>query len=80
MQLGMRLLIVNLVFKDTKWAETNAGFAPGTANTFRNMLGLSEAKWEEKEEEHELTQQSVHPANDFKHSTLFDFLGQADDF
>jgi hypothetical protein len=25
-----------------------AGFGPGTANIFRNMLGLSEAKWEDK--------------------------------
>src|SRR5438128_4660451 len=25
-----------------------AGFGPGTLNIFRNMLGLSEAKWEEK--------------------------------
>ena len=28
-----------------------AEFGPGTANVFRNMLGLSEAKWENKEEE-----------------------------
>jgi hypothetical protein len=27
-----------------------AGFGPGTANIFRNMLGLPEAKWKEKEE------------------------------
>jgi len=25
-----------------------AGFGPGTANIFRNMLGLSESKWEDK--------------------------------
>ncbi|HET7148248.1 MAG TPA: hypothetical protein VFI73_07090, partial [Candidatus Nitrosopolaris sp.] len=24
-----------------------AGFGPGTANVFRNMLGLSESKWED---------------------------------
>ena len=24
-----------------------AGFGPGTANIFRNMLGLPEAKWED---------------------------------
>jgi uncharacterized protein YecE (DUF72 family) len=28
-----------------------SGFGPGTANIFRNMLGLSDAKWENKEEE-----------------------------
>jgi uncharacterized protein YecE (DUF72 family) len=26
-----------------------AGFGPGTVNIFRNMIGLPEAKWEEKE-------------------------------
>jgi len=25
-----------------------AGFGPGTANIFGNMLGLPEAKWEDK--------------------------------
>ena len=25
-----------------------AGFGPGTANIFRNMLGLPEAKWEDR--------------------------------
>ena len=25
-----------------------AGFGPGTANVFRNMLGLPQAKWEDK--------------------------------
>jgi uncharacterized protein YecE (DUF72 family) len=58
-----------------------AGFGPGTANAFRNMLGLSEAKWEEKKEDLELQEQkSVHTYNDFKQSTLSDFLGQPDDF
>ena len=28
-----------------------AGFGPGTVNIFRNMIGLPEAKWEEKEME-----------------------------
>ena len=27
-----------------------AGFGPGTANIFRNMLGLSDAKWDDKVE------------------------------
>jgi uncharacterized protein YecE (DUF72 family) len=50
-----------------------AGFGPGTANVFRNMLGLSEAKWEEKEEgqQQEQEQQEIH---DLKQRTLSDFL------
>jgi len=43
-----------------------AGFGPGTANLFRNMLGLSDAKWEDKEEE-----QAIH---ELKQRTLSDFL------
>jgi hypothetical protein len=46
-----------------------AGFGPGTANIFRNMLGLSDAKWEDKVEE----QQEVGPALE-KQRTLSDFL------
>jgi hypothetical protein len=34
-----------------------AGFGPGTVNIFRNLLGLPEAKWQEKEEEQEQKQQ-----------------------
>ena len=45
-----------------------AGFGPGTVNIFRNMLGVPEGKWEEKEEEH------VRPAPDSKQRTLTDFL------
>ena len=45
-----------------------AGFGPGTANIFRNMLGLPEGKWDEKEEEH------VCPAPDSKQRTLSEFL------
>src|SRR5581483_5955506 len=36
-----------------------AGFGPGTANIFRNMLGLAEARWEDKVEEE---QREVGPA------------------
>ncbi len=43
-----------------------AGFGPGTVNIFRNMLGLSEAKWEDKEEEQ--------PPRELKQRTLSDFL------
>ena len=46
-----------------------AGFGPGTANIFRNMLGLPEAKWEDKGGE----QQATHDL-DVKQSTLSDFL------
>jgi uncharacterized protein YecE (DUF72 family) len=49
-----------------------AGFGPGTANVFRNLLGLSEAKWQEREEKQE--QQQHYPAHDSKQSTLSDFL------
>ena len=44
-----------------------AGFGSGTMNIFRNMLGLPEAKWEEKEEEHE--QQQQYPSHDSKQRT-----------
>jgi hypothetical protein len=46
------------------------------------MLGLSDAKWEDKKgEEHQPQQQQLsYPANDFKQSTLPEFLGIADDF
>ena len=30
-----------------------AGFGPGTANVFRNMLGMPEAKWEERGKDQE---------------------------
>ncbi len=46
-----------------------AGFGPGTANIFRNMLGLPEAKWEDKGEQ----QQARYRAPDLKQRTLFDF-------
>src|SRR5439155_21596803 len=44
-----------------------AGIGPGTANVFRNTLGFSEAKWQEKEEGQEQEQQPrQYPAHDFK--------------
>jgi uncharacterized protein YecE (DUF72 family) len=49
-----------------------AGFGPGTVNIFKKMLGLPEAKWEEKEEEEQ--QQQKHPSHDLKQRTLSDFL------
>jgi uncharacterized protein YecE (DUF72 family) len=48
-----------------------AGFGPGTANVFRNMLGMPEAKWEERGKDQE--QEAVDDL-DIKQSTLSDFL------
>jgi hypothetical protein len=48
-----------------------AGFGPGTANVFRNMLGLPEAKWEDTEKEQEARPQDDLDVNQ---STLSDFL------
>jgi uncharacterized protein YecE (DUF72 family) len=50
-----------------------AGFGPSTVNTFRNMLGLQEARWEEKREEQE-EEQSDYTSHDLKQRTLTDFL------
>jgi uncharacterized protein YecE (DUF72 family) len=49
-----------------------AGFGPGTANIFRNMLGLSDAKWEEKEEEQ--GQEKSRTYNFEQQRTLSDFM------
>jgi len=48
-----------------------AGFGPGTANIFRNMLGLPEAKWENRGTEQE---QEYLDDLDVKQSKLSDFL------
>ena len=50
-----------------------AGFGPGTANVFRNMLGMPEAKWEDTGGDQ---QQEASPQDDLdaKQSTLSDFL------
>jgi len=48
-----------------------AGFGPGTANMFRNMSGLPEAKWEDKGEEQK--QEAIDDL-DVKQSKLSDFL------
>jgi hypothetical protein len=48
-----------------------AGFGPGTANIFRNMLGLPEAKWEDRGKEQEASPEA---GLDSKQSTLSDFL------
>jgi hypothetical protein len=51
-----------------------AGFGPGIANIFRNMLGLPEAKWEDSGEEQ---QKEVTHDLDSKQSMLSDFLVKA---
>jgi uncharacterized protein YecE (DUF72 family) len=52
-----------------------AGFGPGTVNIFRNMIGLPEAKWEEKEEGGEAQKHlEEYPAIDSKQRTLSDFI------
>src|SRR5437870_5205945 len=50
-----------------------AGFGPGTANIFRNMLGLPEAKWEHTGRDQE-QEEGVQDGLDVKQSTLSDFL------
>jgi hypothetical protein len=51
-----------------------AGFGPGTVNIFRNMLGLPEAKWEEKEEGGEAQRHLEEYPIESKQRTLSDFL------
>ena len=48
-----------------------AGFGPGIVNIFRNMIGLPEAKWEEREEEQQEAQYQPH---DVKQRSLADFM------
>jgi hypothetical protein len=55
-----------------------AGFGPGTVNIFRKMLGLPDAKWEEREEEEQ--QQQKHISHDSKERTLSDFLSYLNNF
>ena len=50
-----------------------AGFGPGTANVFRNMLGLPEAKWEDTGRDQE-QEESAQDDLDVKQSKLSDFL------
>jgi uncharacterized protein YecE (DUF72 family) len=49
-----------------------AGFGPGTANIFRNMLGLADARWEDKEEEKDRQEHLLH--HDVKQRSLSEFL------
>jgi uncharacterized protein YecE (DUF72 family) len=49
-----------------------AGFGPGTVNIFRNMIGLPEAKWEEKEMEQQ--QEDHYPTHESKQRTMSEFM------
>ena len=49
-----------------------AGFGPGRVNMFRTMLGLPEARWQDKGESEE--EQEQYPTQDVKQRTLSDFL------
>jgi uncharacterized protein YecE (DUF72 family) len=52
-----------------------AGFGPGTANIFRSMMGLPDAKWQEKEDEvQEQLEQQHQQDHGMKQRTLSDFL------
>jgi uncharacterized protein YecE (DUF72 family) len=48
-----------------------AEFGPGSANVFRNMLGLADANWNHKEEE----QQEQFDSHDNKQQSLSEFMG-----
>jgi hypothetical protein len=50
-----------------------AGFGPGTVNMFRNMIGLPEAKWEEKEMEIQ-KQEDQYPSHESRQRTLSEFM------
>lgn len=52
-----------------------AGFCPGTVDIFRNILGLPEARWEEKKEEDgQQKHLEEYPAIDSKQRALSDFI------
>ncbi|HXX95926.1 MAG TPA: hypothetical protein VEL11_02250, partial [Candidatus Bathyarchaeia archaeon] len=50
-----------------------AGFGPGTVNRFRNMIGLSDAKWEEKEMGIQ-KQEEQYPSHESRQRTLSEFM------
>jgi hypothetical protein len=50
-----------------------AGFGPGTVNIFRNMIGLPEAKWEEKEMGIQ-KQEDECPSHESRQRTLSEFM------
>jgi uncharacterized protein YecE (DUF72 family) len=50
-----------------------AGFGPGTVNIFRNMIGLPEAKWEEKEMGIQ-RQEDQYPTHESRQRTLSEFM------
>jgi uncharacterized protein YecE (DUF72 family) len=50
-----------------------AGFGPGTVNIFRNMIGLPEAKWEEKEMGIQ-KQEEEYSSHESRQRTLSEFM------
>ena len=50
-----------------------AGFGPGTVNIFRNMIGLPEAKWEEKEMGIQ-KQEEQYPSHESRQRALSEFM------
>jgi hypothetical protein len=50
-----------------------AGFGPGTVNIFRNMIGLPEAKWEEKKMEIQ-KQEDQYASHESRQRTLSEFM------
>ena len=49
-----------------------AGFGPGTVNIFRNMIGLPEAKWEDKEMG--VQKQDEYTSRESRQRTLSEFM------
>lgn len=49
------------------------GFGPDTVNIFRNMTGLPDARWEEKEMEIQ-KQEDQYPTHESKQFTLSEFM------
>jgi uncharacterized protein YecE (DUF72 family) len=49
-----------------------AGFGPGTVNIFRNMIGLPEAKWEDKEIG--VQKQDEYTSHESRQRTLSEFM------
>ena len=52
-----------------------AGFGPGTVNIFRNMIGLPEAKWEEKKMEIQ-KQEDQYTSPESRQRMLSEFMSQ----
>ena len=65
---------LEVTFTDDEETILDGGFGPGTANIFRNMSELPEARLEDKgEQQHEGKYPKQHHLN-LKQSTLFEIL------